>query len=125
MKFGIFYEHQLPRPWDDGAELKLFQDALSQVELADKLGIDHAWEVEHHFLEEYSHSSAPEVFLAACSQRTKNIRLGHGIVLLTPGYNPPTRVAEPIATLHLLSNGRVALRTDASASERARGGVPI
>ena len=45
MKFGIFYEHQLPRPWDEGAELKLFQDALTQVELADRLGIDHAWEV--------------------------------------------------------------------------------
>ena len=42
MKFGIFYEHQLPRPWDDGQELKLFQDALSQVELADKLGIEYA-----------------------------------------------------------------------------------
>ena len=78
MKFGIFYEHQLPRPWQEGAELKLFQDALDQVELADRLGIDHAWEVEPHFLEEYSHSSAPEVFLAACSQRTKRIRLGHG-----------------------------------------------
>ena len=57
MKFGIFYEHQLPRPWEEGTELKLFQDALDQVELADRLGIDYAWEVEHHFLEEYSHSS--------------------------------------------------------------------
>jgi hypothetical protein len=47
MKFGIFYEHQLPRPWEDGSELQLFQDALLQVELADRLGIDHAWEVEH------------------------------------------------------------------------------
>ncbi|HLB23737.1 MAG TPA: LLM class flavin-dependent oxidoreductase, partial [Dehalococcoidia bacterium] len=107
MKFGIFYEHQLPRPWDDGRELKLFQDALDQVELADKLGIDYAWEVEHHFLEEYSHSSAPEVFLAAASQRSKNIRLGHGIVLLPPAYNPPARIAERIATLDLVSNGRV------------------
>ena len=62
MRFGIFYEHQLPRPWENGAELKLFQEALNQVELADRLGIDYAWEVEHHFLEEYSHSSAPEVF---------------------------------------------------------------
>ena len=51
MKFGIFYEHQLPRPWGDGAEQRLFQEALDQVELADRLGIDHAWEVEHHFLE--------------------------------------------------------------------------
>ena len=84
MKLGTFYEHQLPRPWKEGAELKLFQDALDQVELADRLGIDHMWEVEHHFLEEYAHSSAPEIFLAAGSQRTKHIRLGHGIMLLPP-----------------------------------------
>src|SRR5439155_981461 len=97
MRFGIFYEHQLPRPWEDGAELRLFQEALDQVELADRVGIDYAWEVEHHFLEEYSHSSAPEVFLAAASQRSKRIRLGHGIVLMPPAYNPPARVAERLA----------------------------
>src|SRR5262250_1118801 len=91
MKFGTFYEHQLPRPWKEGDEQKLFQNALDQVELADRLGIDHMWEVEHHFLEEYAHSSAPEIFLAACSQRTKRIRLGHGIVLLPPNYNHPAR----------------------------------
>ncbi|HEY8518226.1 MAG TPA: LLM class flavin-dependent oxidoreductase [Candidatus Binatia bacterium] len=116
MQFGIFYEHQLPRPWNEGAELKLFQDALEQVELADRLGIEYAWEVEHHFLEEYSHSSAPEVFLAACSQRTKNIRLGHGIVLMPPGYNHPARVAERIATLDLVSNGRVEWGTGESSA---------
>ncbi|MBI2765028.1 MAG: LLM class flavin-dependent oxidoreductase [Chloroflexi bacterium] len=125
MKFGIFYEHQLPRPWDDGAELKLFQDALSQVELADRLGIDHAWEVEHHFLEEYSHSSAPEVFLAAASQRTKNIRLGHGIVLMPPGYNAPARIAERIATLDLVSNGRVEWGTGESASRAELEGYGV
>jgi alkanesulfonate monooxygenase SsuD/methylene tetrahydromethanopterin reductase-like flavin-dependent oxidoreductase (luciferase family) len=116
MRFGIFYEHQLPRPWEDGSELQLFQDALLQVELADRLGIDHAWEVEHHFLEEYSHSSAPEVFLAAASQRTQRIRLGHGIVLMPPAYNSPARVAERIATLDLVSNGRVDWGTGESAS---------
>jgi alkanesulfonate monooxygenase SsuD/methylene tetrahydromethanopterin reductase-like flavin-dependent oxidoreductase (luciferase family) len=125
MKFGIFYEHQLPRPWDEGREHKLFQDALDQVELADKLGIDHAWEVEHHFLEEYSHSSAPEVFLAACSQRTKNIRLGHGITLMPPGYNHPARVAERIATLDLVSNGRVDFGTGESASRSELEGFGI
>jgi alkanesulfonate monooxygenase SsuD/methylene tetrahydromethanopterin reductase-like flavin-dependent oxidoreductase (luciferase family) len=107
MQFGIFYEHQIPRPWNDGEEHKLFKDALDQVELADRLGIEYAWEVEHHFLEEYSHSSAPEVFLAACSQRTKNIRLGHGIVQMPPRFNHPARVAERIATLDLVSDGRV------------------
>ena len=85
MKFGLFYEHQLPRPWSDDSEHKLLKDALEQVELADRLGIDYVWEVEHHFLEEYSHSSAPEVFLAAASQRTKRMRLGHGIILTSPG----------------------------------------
>ncbi len=125
MKFGVFYEHQLPKPWGEGTEQKLFQDALDQVELADKLGIDNAWEVEHHFLEEYSHSSAPEVFLAAASQRTKNIRLGHGITLLPPAYNPPARVAERIATLDLVSNGRVEFGTGESASRMELEGFGI
>jgi len=115
----------LPRPWTDCAEQKLFQEALDQVELADKLGIDYAWEVEHHFLEEYSHSSAPEVFLAACSQRTKNIRLGHGICLMPPKYNHPARVAERIATLDLVSNGRVEFGTGESASIMELGGFNI
>ncbi|MFP6578838.1 MAG: LLM class flavin-dependent oxidoreductase [Myxococcota bacterium] len=125
MKFGIFYEHQLPRPWTENSELDLFQEALDQVELADRLGIDYAWEVEHHFLEEYSHSSAPEVFLAACSQRTKRIRLGHGIVLLPPGYNPPARIAERIATLDLVSQGRVDFGTGESSSLAELGGFRI
>jgi alkanesulfonate monooxygenase SsuD/methylene tetrahydromethanopterin reductase-like flavin-dependent oxidoreductase (luciferase family) len=125
MKFGIFYEHQLPRPWDDGAELRLFQDALDQVELADRLGIDYAWEVEHHFLEEYSHSSAPEVFLAAASQRSRRIRLGHGIVLMPPGYNAPARVAERLATLDLVSRGRVDWGTGESASRAELEGFGI
>ncbi len=105
MKFGIFYEHQLPRPWDEQAEYRLMQDSLSQIELADRLGYDYAWEVEHHFLEEYSHSASPEVFLGAASQRTKNIRLGYGIIQLTT--NQPHRVAEKVATLDLVSGGRV------------------
>jgi alkanesulfonate monooxygenase SsuD/methylene tetrahydromethanopterin reductase-like flavin-dependent oxidoreductase (luciferase family) len=125
MKFGTFYEHQLPRPWKEGDELKLFQDALDQVELADQLGIDHMWEVEHHFLEEYAHSSAPEIFLAACSQRTRRIRLGHGIVLLPPAYNHPARVAERIATLDLVSNGRVEFGTGESSAEAELGGFLI
>src|SRR5215470_5810624 len=116
MKFGIFYEHQFPRPWAEGEELKLFREALDQVELADGLGIDHAWAVEHHFLEEYSHSSAPEVFLAACSQRTKNIRLGHGVMVMPPSYNHPARVAERLATLDLVSGGRVDWGTGESAT---------
>jgi len=125
MKFGIFYEHQLPRPWDEGSELQLIQDALEQVELADRKGFDVVWEVEHHFLEEYSHSSAPEVFLAACSQRTRNIRLGHGIIQTAPAYNHPARTAERVAMLDLVSGGRVEFGSGESSSEAELAGFQI
>src|SRR5919197_782965 len=125
MRFGIFYGHQLPRPWEPGDERRLLTDALEQVELADRLGFDYLWEVEHHFLEEYSHSSAPEVFLAAASQRTRRIRLGHGIVLMPPGYNQPARVAERIATLDLVSRGRVDWGTGESASRAELEGYGV
>jgi len=125
MQFGIFYEHQLPRPWQEDSEARLIREALAQVELADRLGIDYAWEVEHHFLEEYSHSSAPEVFLAACAARTERIRLGHGIVLMPPGYNHPARVAERIAMLDLISGGRVEFGTGESASRMELEGFGV
>jgi luciferase family oxidoreductase group 1 len=107
MKIGIFYEHQLPRPWGPKSEYDVFQNSLAQIELADRLGYDYAWVVEHHFLEEYSHSSAPEVFLGAATQRTRRIRLGHGIIQLPT--NHPLRVAERVATLDVISGGRVEL----------------
>src|SRR4051794_12469860 len=125
MRFGIFYEHQLPRPWEPESEARLLNDALDQVELADRVGFDYVWEVEHHFLEEYSHSSAPEVFLAAASQRTKHIRLGHGIIQTAPQYNHPARTAERLAMLDLVSNGRVEFGSGESSSEAELGGFGI
>ncbi|MGZ0187621.1 MAG: LLM class flavin-dependent oxidoreductase [Alphaproteobacteria bacterium] len=116
MKFGLFYEHQNPKPWTEGSEARVFMESLEQIELADQIGIDHVWEVEHHFLEEYSHSSAPELFLAAASQRTKQIRLGHGIKLTAPNYNHPARIAEQLSTLDILSGGRVEWGTGESAT---------
>ncbi len=111
MRFGLFFEHQVPRPWEDGDEARVLTEALEQIELADRLGFHCAWVVEHHFLEEYSHSSAPDLFLAAASQRTRDIRLGHGIVHTVPAINHPARVAERVATLDVLSGGRVELGT--------------
>jgi alkanesulfonate monooxygenase SsuD/methylene tetrahydromethanopterin reductase-like flavin-dependent oxidoreductase (luciferase family) len=125
MKFGIFYEHQLPRPWEEDSEHRLLKDALEQIELADRLGYDYAWEVEHHFLEEYSHSSAPEVFLGAASQRTTRIRMGHGIVQLPFNFNHTARVAERIATLDLVSDGRVDFGTGEASSEAELGGFLV
>jgi alkanesulfonate monooxygenase SsuD/methylene tetrahydromethanopterin reductase-like flavin-dependent oxidoreductase (luciferase family)/putative sterol carrier protein len=116
MRFGIFYEHQIPRPWGEDGERRLLHDALEQIEIADRAGFDFVWEVEHHFLEEYSHSSASDVFLAAASQRTKRIRLGFGIIPLPRGYHHPAEVAETVATLDLLSDGRVEFGTGETSS---------
>jgi alkanesulfonate monooxygenase SsuD/methylene tetrahydromethanopterin reductase-like flavin-dependent oxidoreductase (luciferase family) len=125
MRFSLFYEHQLPRPWGEDSERRLLEDALEQIVVAERAGFDRIWEVEHHFLEEYSHSSAPEVFLAAASQRTERIRLGHGIVQLPPGVNHPARVAERVATLDLVSGGRVDFGTGEGSSAGELGGFLI
>ncbi len=125
MKFGVFYEMQLPKPWAPGDERRLFHEALAQVELADRLGYDYAWEVEHHFLDEYSHSSAPEVFLAAAAARTKRIRLGHGIRQVIPNYNHPARTAEALATLDIMSDGRVDFGIGEGATRLELGGFHI
>jgi alkanesulfonate monooxygenase SsuD/methylene tetrahydromethanopterin reductase-like flavin-dependent oxidoreductase (luciferase family) len=125
MRFGIFYEHQLPKPWNEGDEAALFHQALEQVVLADRLGYDYAWEVEHHFLEEYSHSSAPEVFLAACAALTKNIRVGHGIRQVIPNYNHPARTAEGLATLDIISRGRLDFGIGEGATRLELGGFGI
>jgi len=125
MKFGIFIDLQLPRPWQEGDESRLFREALEQVELADRLGIDFVWAQEHHFLEEYCHSSAPEIFLAACSQRTKSIRLAHGIVAMSPKFNHPARIAERIATLDIISDGRVEWGTGESGSRMELEGFGV
>src|SRR5919204_4345058 len=130
MKFGLFYELQLPKPydhetWNPEDEHRIVKEALEQIALADSVGFDYVFEVEHHFLEEYSHSSAPEVFLAAASQRTKNIRLGHGIVLTPPPFNHPARVAERIAMLDLVSDGRVEFGSGESSSDMELGGFGV
>ncbi len=107
MRFGVFYELQLPRPWKEDSEFRLVQEAIEQVQLADRIGIDHAWAVEHHFLEEYSHCSASDVFLSALAAKTEQIRIGFGIRQVIPNYNHPSRTAEAVSMLDLISNGRV------------------
>ncbi len=116
MKFGIFYELSVPRPWDREAERTVYERALEQVRLADELGFDQVWAVEHHFLEEYSHCSAPELFLTACAMQTQRIRVGHGIVVCVPQFNHPVRIAERAAVLDILSGGRLEFGTGRSAT---------
>jgi len=116
MKFGIFYELSVPRPWDGESERQVYLNALEQVRLADELGFDHVWAVEHHFLEEYSHCSAPELFLTACAMLTKQIRVGFGIVVCVPQFNHPIKIAERTAVLDILSGGRLEVGTGRSAT---------
>ena len=125
MKISLFYEFPLPRPWGEDDEHQLFQDGLTEVEAADKAGFSTVWLTEHHFLEEYCHSSAPEMFLAAASQRTKDIRLGFGVMHLPPPINHPARIAERISTLDHLSNGRVEFGTGEGSSVAELGGFNI
>jgi alkanesulfonate monooxygenase SsuD/methylene tetrahydromethanopterin reductase-like flavin-dependent oxidoreductase (luciferase family) len=125
MKFGSSFLMQLPRPWNSESERKMLANALEQAELVDRSGFDYVWSTEHHFLEEYSHSSTPELFLAACSQRTRNVRLGHGIVQTPPNVNHPARVAERIAALDLLSNGRCEFGTGSGATITELGGFNV
>jgi alkanesulfonate monooxygenase SsuD/methylene tetrahydromethanopterin reductase-like flavin-dependent oxidoreductase (luciferase family) len=125
MRFGVFYELQLPKPWDGDAEHMLVKEAMAQVVLADRLGIDHAWAVEHHFLDEYSHCSASEVFLAALAAKTERIRVGFGIRQVIPLYNHPARTAEAVGMLDLVSSGRVEFGIGESATRMELGGFHI
>ncbi len=106
MKFSIFFEMQISEPTRH-KEAQTFHDCVEQAVLADRLGYHCVWEVEHHGLYEYSHSSAPEIFLAFVAARTERIRIGHGVTLLPHRYNHPIRIAERVATLDILSRGRV------------------
>jgi alkanesulfonate monooxygenase SsuD/methylene tetrahydromethanopterin reductase-like flavin-dependent oxidoreductase (luciferase family) len=125
VKISLFYEFALPRPWTDDDEQQMFADGLEEVEAADKAGFSTVWLTEHHFLEEYCHATAPEIFLGAAAARTTNIRLGHGIVHLPPPINHPARVAERIATLDLISGGRVEFGTGESSSVGELGGFGV
>lgn len=107
MKFALIYQVQLPKPWTDRGEYQLFQNILTQVSFAEEMGFESVWFMEHHFAPEQSHSSAPDMILAALSQRTSSMRLGLAVVL-TPVHHP-LQTAERLATLDLLSGGRVEL----------------
>src|ERR1700726_406532 len=116
MKFALFYEIPVPRPWGDDSELVAYQNTLEQAIAGDRFGWHAFWTVEHHFLQEYSHSSNPEVLYGAIAARTERIRLGYGVRLLPKPYNHPVRTAESVATLDLISGGRVEFGTGRSST---------
>jgi alkanesulfonate monooxygenase SsuD/methylene tetrahydromethanopterin reductase-like flavin-dependent oxidoreductase (luciferase family) len=125
MKFAVHYELQLPTPWQDGDENRIFREALDHVVLAEQLGFEHMWAVEHHFTDDHSLSSSPATWLAAAAARTTRIRIGHGIACTPPKFVHPAKLAEHIATLDQISNGRVEFGTGESASRMELEGFGV
>ena len=112
MKFGLLYEAQRPFQGNDVDWNSLYKETLDQCELADQVGFDNLWMVEHHFLMGFSGSPCPEVLFGALSQRTKNIRIGFGVSIL-PNHHP-VRIAERVAMVDQLTDGRVEFGTGRS-----------
>jgi alkanesulfonate monooxygenase SsuD/methylene tetrahydromethanopterin reductase-like flavin-dependent oxidoreductase (luciferase family) len=125
MKFALFYEIPVAKPWDEESEHRAFKNTLEQAILGDEVGFHSFWTVEHLFLEEYSHCSNPEVLYGAVAARTKNIRIGYGVRLLPKPYNHPIRSAESAAVLDLLSDGRVEFGTGRSSTRGELEGFDI
>jgi alkanesulfonate monooxygenase SsuD/methylene tetrahydromethanopterin reductase-like flavin-dependent oxidoreductase (luciferase family) len=111
MNFGLLYEIQIPRPWTPGIERQYYRDVIDQIVLAEQLGWEHVWAVEHHLLPQWSHCPAPEALFGALSQRTSKIRIGHGVALMPKNFNHPLRVAERSAVLDILTDGRMEIGT--------------
>jgi alkanesulfonate monooxygenase SsuD/methylene tetrahydromethanopterin reductase-like flavin-dependent oxidoreductase (luciferase family) len=125
MKFGLFYEIPVARPWSGDSEHLAYRNTLEQAILGDRVGFHSVWTVEHHFLEEFSHCSNPEILYGAIAARTKNIRIGYGVRLLPRPYNHPIRTAESVAVLDLLSDGRVEFGTGRSSTRAELEGFDV
>src|SRR5262245_18059028 len=125
MDFAIFYEIPVPRPWGPDDAYLAYQHTLEEAVLADGHGFHSFWTVEHHFLEEFSQCSNPEVLYGAVAARTKNLRIGYGVRLLPKPYNHPVRTAESVAVLDLVSDGRVEFGTGRSSTGIELGGFGI
>jgi alkanesulfonate monooxygenase SsuD/methylene tetrahydromethanopterin reductase-like flavin-dependent oxidoreductase (luciferase family) len=105
MRIGLFYQIQVPKPWTATSESQRIYEALEQIPYAEAMGFESVWFSEHHFRPVWSHNSAPDLTLAAVSQRTERIRLGIGVVLAP--IHHPLHIAQRMATLDILSRGRV------------------
>ncbi len=112
MKFGLLYEMQRPYQGTDVDWNALYKETLEQCELADQVGFDNLWFVEHHFLTGFSGSPCPDAIFGALSRTTKQIRIGYGVNILP--YHHPVRVAERVAMVDQLTDGRVEFGTGRS-----------
>jgi alkanesulfonate monooxygenase SsuD/methylene tetrahydromethanopterin reductase-like flavin-dependent oxidoreductase (luciferase family) len=122
MEFGIF--SQMHTPFDDN-EHSRFMREVEVAEAVDAVGFKYDWSPEHHFLKNYSHQPAPEVFLTFVAAKTRQLHVGTAITNITAKVNHPARVAERIATLDHLSEGRVEFGTGRGSSSAEWAGFDI
>lgn len=120
MKFSLIYEAQTTDASREG-DHRVFREIVEQAILAEEMGFDTVWCVEHTSLTNYAHMSAPETFLAYLAGRTMRIGLGHGVICLPPAMNHPIKVAERVAMLDILSGGRVHFGVGKGASQQEAG----
>ena len=125
MEFALFYEIPVARPWTRRSERDAYHEVLEQAVLGEQAGFHSLWTVEHHFLEEYSHCSNPEVLYGAIAARTSRLRLGYGVRLMPFPYNHPVRSAESAAVLDIISDGRVEFGTGRSSTRLELEGFGI
>ncbi len=116
MKFALFYEIPVPKPWEPDSELLAYRHTLEQAVAGERFGWHAFWTVEHHFLQEYSHCSNPEVLYGAIAAQTSRMRIAYGVRLMPQPYNHPVRTAESAAVLDLISDGRVDFGTGRSST---------
>ena len=112
MQFGLLFECQRPYQGTEIDWNSLYKETIAQCELADQVGFDNVWFVEHHFLTGFSGSPAQDAMFGALSRVTKNIRIGYGVCILP--YHHPVRVAERVALVDQLTDGRVEFGTGRS-----------
>jgi alkanesulfonate monooxygenase SsuD/methylene tetrahydromethanopterin reductase-like flavin-dependent oxidoreductase (luciferase family) len=125
MRFALFYEIPVPRPWGPDTERLAYRNTIEQAVAGERWGWDAFWTVEHHFLEEYSHCSNPEVLYGAIAALTERMRLGYGVRLMPQPYNHPVRTAESVAVLDCISGGRVDVGTGRSSTRAELEGFGI
>ena len=124
MEFSMILEAQMVDT-SPANEQQVLHDCVEQVVAGDELGFDRVWAVEHHCLSQYAHMSAPETFLAYCAGKTSRIRIGHGVVCLPFRMNHPIKVAERVAMLDILSNGRMDFGVGKGGTETEAGAFDV
>ena len=116
MDFALFYEIPVPQPWGPDSDHIAYKNTIAQAVHGEAAGFSSFWTVEHHFLDEYSHCSAPDALYGAIAAQTTTMRIGHGVRLLPYPYNHPVRAAEAAAVVDLVSDGRLEFGTGRSST---------